>query len=188
MRINVLRKVCCSIVAFAAFTAMVTSCGTADTGIPVSSELNVTTSDTVAESSESSTEISVDKVIATGIELIDYGQNLKGIKVYRDEREIDGMLYLPEGNGPFGGVPGGDCPGNGFFVQAGTFENQVAGPCVEFLDIFRSVHFPGYHRGENAVLVAGLVGLGSGGVRLGEDGGFLALDEVELLEWIPRRC
>lgn len=101
MRINVLRKVCCSIVAFAAFTAMVTSCGTADTGIPVSSELNVTTSDTVAESSESSTELSVDKVIATGIELIDYGQNLKGIKVYRDEREIDGMLYLPDGNGPF---------------------------------------------------------------------------------------
>ena len=101
MRITVLRKVCCSIVAFAAFTAMFTSCGTADTGIPVSSELNVTTSDTVAESSESSTELSVDKVIATGIELIDYGQNLKGIKVYRDEREIDGMLYLPEGNGPF---------------------------------------------------------------------------------------
>ena len=87
--------------ASAALLAMVTSCGKEVTEVSVSSELNVSTTDTAAESSESSVEASVDKVIATGIELVDYEGNMKGIKVYRDEREIDGMLYLPEGNGPF---------------------------------------------------------------------------------------
>ena len=87
--------------ALSALLAMVTSCGKEVTEVSVSSELNVSTTETNAESSESSVEASVDKVIATGIELVDYEGNMKGIRVFRDEREIDGMLYLPEGNGPF---------------------------------------------------------------------------------------
>ena len=101
MRNGYLRKLCSVLVALAALLAMVTSCGKEVTEISVSSELNVNTTETNVESSESSVKASVDKVIATGIELVDYEGNMKGIKVYRDEREIDGMLYLPEGNGPF---------------------------------------------------------------------------------------
>lgn len=80
---------------------MVTSCNLSEPEVSVSSEVNISTAETTDKSTESSTEASVDKIIATGIELIDYEDNLKGIKVYRDDREIDGMLYLPEGNGPF---------------------------------------------------------------------------------------
>ena len=124
MRINVYKKMCCVLVALAALLSMVTSCSTAESEITVSSELNVTTSDTVTEPSESSAEASVDKIIAEGIELVDYEDNLKGIKVYRDEREIDGLLYLPEGNGPFPVC---------FFVQG------LGAPSVAYEDIAESL-------------------------------------------------
>ena len=101
MRINCWRKICSCLVASAAILAMVTSCNLSETEVSVSSEVNISTAETTDKPTESSTEASVDKIIATGIELIDYEDNLKGIKVYRDDREIDGMLYLPEGNGPF---------------------------------------------------------------------------------------
>ena len=101
MRINCWRKICSFLVALAAVLAMVTSCNLSEPEVSVSSEVNISTAETTDKPTESSTEASVDKIIATGIELIDYEEKLKGIKVYRDDREIDGMLYLPEGNGPF---------------------------------------------------------------------------------------
>ena len=129
MRISLLRKMSCVLVASAAILAMVTSCGISNPEPPVSSEINVSTSESVTEPSESSTQASVDKIIATGIELVDYEENLKGIKVYREDREIDGMLYLPEGTGPFGCC---------FFVQG------LGAPAVAYEDIAESLNRNGF--------------------------------------------
>ena len=67
--------------------------------IPVSSKIDA--SITSSETPVSSEGSRADKVIASGIEIDDNEDRVKGFKVYRDDIEIDGVLYLPEGTGPF---------------------------------------------------------------------------------------
>ena len=75
-----------------------TSCSDVN-DIPVSSKIDA--SITSSETPVSSEGSRADKVIASGIEIDDNEDRVKGFKVYRDDIEIDGVLYLPEGTGPF---------------------------------------------------------------------------------------
>ena len=93
-----IRKNSLILVVSAIILSMVTSCDAKPSDVPVSS-INI---NTVSTSETSDPSVSVpDKVITTGIDVIDMEDNTKQIKVYVDEREIDGVLYLPEGTGPF---------------------------------------------------------------------------------------
>lgn len=78
--------------------AGITSCSDVN-DIPVSSKIDA--SITSSETPVSSEGSRADKVIASGIEIDDNEDRVKGFKVYRDDIEIDGVLYLPEGTGPF---------------------------------------------------------------------------------------
>ena len=93
-----LQKLFAIVMTAAISLAGITSCSDAN-DIPVSSEIN--TSITSSETSLSSEESRADKVIASGIEIDDNEDRVKAFKVYRDDIEIDGVLYLPEGMGPF---------------------------------------------------------------------------------------
>ena len=99
MRIGKCRKVSSCLVASAIFLSMLTSCGSepADTAFSIVNVSTITTSETTVTTTSSIP----DKVVATGIEAVTVDTNVKQIKVYLDEREIDGRLYLPEGTGPF---------------------------------------------------------------------------------------
>ena len=79
--------------------AGITSCSDVN-DIPVSSGID-TSITALSETSFSSDESIADKVIASGIEIDDKEDRIKDFKVYRDDIEIDGVLYLPEGTGPF---------------------------------------------------------------------------------------
>ena len=95
---NLIRKNSLILVVSAILLSMVTACAAKPSDVPVSS-INI---NTVSTSETSDPSVSVpDKVITTGIDVIDMEDNTKQIKVYVDEREIDGVLYLPEGTGPF---------------------------------------------------------------------------------------
>ena len=79
--------------------AGITSCSDVN-DIPVSSGID-TSITALSETSFSSDESRADKVIASGIEIDDNEDRVKDFKVYRDDIEIDGVLYLPDGTGPF---------------------------------------------------------------------------------------
>ena len=81
--------------------AAVSSCTGDVNQVPVSSEINTSISSSEYVTSETSGSSIADKVIASGIEIADNDDTVKAFKVYRDDLEIDGVLYLPEGTGPF---------------------------------------------------------------------------------------
>ena len=88
------------LVASAILLSVVTSCDSNPEQTPVSS-VNLSTTAASSESATSSDSSIPDKVVTTGFDVIDQEDNTKLIKVYVDEREIDGVIYLPEGTGPF---------------------------------------------------------------------------------------
>lgn len=93
-----LKKLFAIVMTAAISLAGITSCSDVN-DIPVSSEIDA--SITSSETPVSSEGSRADKVIASGIEIDDNEDRVKGFKVYRDDIEIDGVLYLPEGTGPF---------------------------------------------------------------------------------------
>ena len=100
MKITGIKKVCCLLMIFAMLLTGIASCSSDVKDTPVSSGIDtpVTTSTEVSVSTD---ETRADKVIASGIEIDDNEELIKSFKVYRDDIEIDGVLYLPEGTGPF---------------------------------------------------------------------------------------
>lgn len=93
-----LKKLFAIVMTAAISLAGITSCSDVN-DIPVSSKIDA--SITSSETPVSSEGSRADKVIASGIEIDDNEDRVKGFKVYRDDIEIDGVLYLPEGTGPF---------------------------------------------------------------------------------------
>ena len=93
-----LKKLFAIVMTAAISLAGITSCSDVN-DIPVSSKIDASISS--SETSVSSEESRADKVIASGIEIDDNEDRVKAFKVYRDDIEIDGVLYLPEGTGPF---------------------------------------------------------------------------------------
>lgn len=93
-----LKKLFAIVMTAAISLAGITSCSDVN-DIPVSSKIDASISS--SETSVSSEESRADKVIASGIEIDDNEDRVKAYKVYRDDIEIDGVLYLPEGTGPF---------------------------------------------------------------------------------------
>lgn len=95
---NHIGKISSVLMVSAILLSMATACGADPDDVPVSS-INIS-SVTATETSAPSGSVP-DKVVTTGIDVIDMEDNTKQIKVYVDERELDGMLILPEGTGPF---------------------------------------------------------------------------------------
>lgn len=93
-----LKKLFAIVMTAAISLAGITSCSDVN-DIPVSSKFDASISS--SETPVSSEGSRADKVIASGIEIDDNEDRVKGFKVYRDDIEIDGVLYLPEGTGPF---------------------------------------------------------------------------------------
>ncbi len=93
-----LKKLFAIVMTAAISLAGITSCSDVN-DIPVSSKIDASISS--SETPVSSEGSRADKVIASGIEIDDNEDRVKGFKVYRDDIEIDGVLYLPEGTGPF---------------------------------------------------------------------------------------
>ena len=93
-----LKKLFAIVMTAAISLAGITSCSDVN-DIPVSSKIDASISS--SETSVSSEGSRADKVIASGIEIDDNEDRVKAFKVYRDDIEIDGVLYLPEGTGPF---------------------------------------------------------------------------------------
>ena len=118
MNSGVFRRVSVFFVASAILLSMLTSCSSEHDEMPFS-VVNVSTI-TSSETTVATTSSIPDKVVATGIEAVTVDTNVKQIKVFLDEREIDGMLYLPEGTGPFPVC---------FIVQG------LAAPCDGYIDI-----------------------------------------------------
>lgn len=98
MGMNHFKKCSVILMVSAIIMSTATSCDAKPSDVPVSS-INTSTVST-SETSDPSVRIP-DKVVTTGIDVIDMEDNTKLIKVYVDEREIDGAIYLPDGNGPF---------------------------------------------------------------------------------------
>ena len=93
-----LKKLFAIVMTAAISLAGITSCSNVN-DIPVSSKIDASISS--SETPVSSEGSRADKVIASGIEIDDNEDRVKAFKVYRDDIEIDGVLYLPEGTGPF---------------------------------------------------------------------------------------
>ena len=100
MLIRRIKKISLCLAASAVVLAMAASCNNAPVQTSVSSESSTASSSVTATAESSETDMP-DRVVTTGIDVIDLEDNTKQIKIYVDEKEIDGMLYLPEGTGPF---------------------------------------------------------------------------------------
>ena len=100
MTFNRLRKISLLVMASAVLLSVVSSCDAKPDQSSVSS-VDITVTETTSETAIISDNSIPDKVVATGFDVIDQEDNTKLIKVYVDEREIDGLIYLPEGTGPF---------------------------------------------------------------------------------------
>ena len=92
-------KISLCLAALTVILSLVVSCNNAPVPTSAPSDTTVTSSTTVASSSsEAGAPV---KIVTTGIDVIDLEDNTKQIKVYVDDREIEGAIYLPEGTGPF---------------------------------------------------------------------------------------
>lgn len=92
-------KISLCLAALAVILSLAVSCNNAPVPTSAPSDTTVTSSTTVT--SGSSEAGAPAKIVTTGIDVIDLEDNTKQIKVYVDDREIEGAIYLPEGTGPF---------------------------------------------------------------------------------------
>ena len=100
MLIGRFRRTSAVLMASAIILSMAASCDS----VPEQPELTstvVTSASPSAEQTGASDSNMPDKVVTTGIDVIDLEDNTKQINVYVDDRKIEGTIYLPEGTGPF---------------------------------------------------------------------------------------